>query len=121
MKRDMDLVRKILLTIEESPHGFFNEFPTIQGYSGEQVGYHSYLMIQAGLIEGADATTMDSESPEAIPTCLTWQGHEFLDACRNESVWTKAKEKIKSIGGEVPLDVLKTVLIEILKAQIMGC
>jgi len=78
-------------------------------------------MMQAGLVEGSDVTTMDSEGPEAIPTCLTWQGHEFLDACRNEGVWVKAKEKIKSIGGEVPLDVLKTVLVEIIKAQVMGC
>jgi hypothetical protein len=120
MKRDMDLVRKILLAIEENPQGFFNKRLLIEGYSAEQIGYHVYLMMQAGLVEGADATTMGCQSPVAIPTGLTWQGHDFLDACRDEGVWAKAKEKLKSLGGEVPLEVVKTVLIEIMKKQVLG-
>lgn len=120
MKRDMDLVRKILLAMEANPQGFFNEMPAIEGYSADRVGYHVYLMMQAGLVEGSDVTTMDSEGPEAIPSCLTWQGHEFLDACRNEGIWAKAKERLQSIGGDVPLDVLKTVLVGIMTKQLTG-
>ena len=26
---------------------------------------------------------------------LTWQGHEFLDAARNETIWKEAKEVTK--------------------------
>lgn len=120
MKRDMDLVRKILFAIEDNEQGFFHKQLEIQGYSSEQIGYHVYLMMQASLIKGADVTTHDCHSPVAIPTGLTWAGHDFLDACRDEGIWIKAKEKLKSLGGEVPLEVIKTVLIEIMKKQVMG-
>jgi hypothetical protein len=118
MKRDMDLVRKILLAMEENPDGFFNGIPAIKGYSADQVGYHVYLMLQAGLVEGSDVTPCGRQSPVAIPSCLTWQGHEFLDACRNERVWAKAKEKLKLIGGDAPIEVIKVLLIELTKKQL---
>lgn len=46
MKRDLDLIRKMLLAIEESPSGFAPElkFP---GYTDAQIGYHAYLLIDA--------------------------------------------------------------------------
>jgi len=75
-------------------------------------------MMQAGLIDGADVTSQCDKENIAIPGPLTWNGHEFLDAARNEGVWSKAKEKLKSIGGDVPLDVVKAVLIEITKRQL---
>ena len=120
MKRDMDLVRKILLAMEESSHGYFNGRLVIDGYSVDQIGHHVYLMMQAGLVEGAESTTHNDQSPVAIPTALTWQGHEFLDACRNESIWNKAKEKLQSLGGNVPFDVMKAVLIDIMRKQVIG-
>lgn len=45
-----------------------------------------------------------------IYASLTWDGHEFLDSIRNDNVWIKAKEGIKSKGlelGSVPFSVLK--------------
>lgn len=117
MKRDMDLIRKILLMMEAKPQG---NTLVIEGYSSEQIGHHIYLMMQAGLIEGVDATSPDDRYPIALPDQLTWQGHDFLDACRNESVWNKAKEKLKSIGGDVPLTVIKSLLVEIISKQVMG-
>jgi len=120
MKRDMDLVRKILLMMENEPHGYSNGRIIIEGYSTDQIGYHVYLMKQAGLVEGCDVTSHDSQSPIAMPTALTWQGHEFLDACRNESIWIKAKEKLQSIGGDVPLEVVKALLIDIMRKQVTG-
>ena len=50
MKRDMDLIRKILLLMEVEPQ---RKVPGIEGYTSEQIGHHVYLMMQAGLIEGA--------------------------------------------------------------------
>lgn len=37
-------------------------------------------------------------------------GHEFLDSIRNEGIWNKVKDVVKSKGleiGSVPLEVLK--------------
>ena len=105
MKRDMDLVRKIVLAIEEQPHGHPDEF-TLEGYSEEQVGYHLHLMLQAGLIDGSDVTCAGSLSPQAIVNSLTWAGHEFADASRNETIWNKAKQVVKEKVGSVGIGVL---------------
>ncbi len=114
MKRDVDLVRKILMACTDHEHGHAPRDLAIEGYSEEQIGYHVYLMMQAGLVDGADVTTMGSSSPEAVLNSITWAGHEFLEASRDERLWSKAKKAAGSTGGLV-LDVLKSVLIELAK------
>ena len=51
MKRDMDLVRFILMAVEEQEHGFARDV-RFDGYTEEQIGYHAYIMIEGGLVEG---------------------------------------------------------------------
>lgn len=109
----MDLVRKILIVLEEHPHGYYNEFLKIDGYSQEQIGYHVTLMDEAGLLVAIDASGMDSDSPEAMPNRLTWQGHQFLNACRDEGRWTKAKDIFRQAGG-VSFDVAKEILSQLM-------
>ena len=109
---DMDLVRKILIALEEYPHGFYCQFLAVDGYSPEQIGYHITLMGEAGLLIANEVTTMDSDSPEAVPQRLTWQGHQFLNACRDEDRWSKAKAIFKDAGG-VSFDVAKEILVQL--------
>lgn len=54
MKRDMNLVREILLALEEDLSGFAPEDMEIKGYTDEQIGYHILLLIEAGFIEAKD-------------------------------------------------------------------
>jgi hypothetical protein len=117
MKLDMDLVRKILIILEEYPHGFYDQFVQIEGYSPEQIGYHVTLMEEAGMLLVVDATHMGSQGPEAMPRRLTWQGHQFLNACRDERRWTRAKEIFREAGG-VSFDIAKEVLIRLMMTSI---
>lgn len=113
MKRDLDLIRKLLLKMEEHEHGYAPQRITLDGYTDEQVGFHIYLLGQAGLICVADSSSMESGSPSAIPLNLTWAGYEFLDAARDETLWEKAKAKvINPVGG-----VAFGILIDWLKAE----
>ncbi len=41
---------------------------------------------------------------------LTWKGHEFLDAARNNTVWRKALAHVKKAGVAVTLPVLEDLL-----------
>lgn len=109
MKRDLDLIRAILLACEAHEHGHAPRELQIEGFSEEQIGFHVYLMGEAGLLETADTTDRSSASPEAIPIAMTWTGYEFLEASRNEQLWSKAKNAAGSAGGMV-FEVLKTVL-----------
>jgi len=109
MQRNMDLVRTILMRIENSPSGRASPEFGIQGYPADQVRYHSHIMMQEGLIEGLDVTTMHSEGPEAVPTSLTWKGHEFLDLARDQDRWNRVKSIITKVGS-APISVWMKVL-----------
>ncbi len=118
MKRDMDLVRQILLKIEEHEHGRAPTELVIEGHTDEEVGYHVHLMGQAGLLKVADVTDMGSASPEAIPIGMMWAGHDFLDAAREPSLWEKAKQKLGAGFASVSFDVLKELLVALARGQL---
>jgi hypothetical protein len=111
MKRDMDLVRQILLQIEaaQQPRGPVKL--TIPGHSEEEVSYHVKLPAQAGLITAVDNSTMQSVSWQAAG--LTWPGHEFLDSIKNETVWDKTKAVVKEKGGAISFEVLKGLVTKV--------
>jgi Hypothetical protein (DUF2513) len=111
MKRDMTLVREILLATEAHPPGQGPANLQLPGFSAEQMSYHVKIMAEAGFIEALDASTHDGM--EWNPTSLTWQGHEFLDAVRNETVWRKTLTFIKEKGGSVPFEIVKTVAVKL--------
>src|SRR6266436_2683729 len=109
MQRNMDLVRTILMRIEDSPSGWAEQPFGIGGFTPEQVGYHAHIMVEDGLIEGVDNTTMRSKSREVVPRSLTWKGHEFLDLARDQKRWNQAKAAIGKIGS-APISVWTKVL-----------
>lgn len=89
MKRNMDLVRQILLFAEEQNKP---TIPDINGFSEEEVAYHCEIMEEAGLLVLINLSTCSS-SCYSIDR-LTWIGHEFLDSARNESFWKKVCAQI---------------------------
>ena len=115
MKRDMDLARLILLKIEETgddPRLWIDlEIPN---YTSESVSYHVMILNEAGLIEACDLSTMGRGNSIWRPKRLTWSGHEFLDAARNESIWNKAKEKATNMNFEL----LKELLLSMVRQQL---
>lgn len=110
MKRDMDLVRKLVFAIEDHPHGFAPSDIEIDGYTEEQIGYHLFIMMEAGLINGADVSHTGCRSPQALASSLTWAGHEFADAARSESFWNKAKKTIQEKVGSITIGLLTEYL-----------
>ena len=117
MKRDMDLVRAILLEIEKHEHGFAPDEWNVEGYTEEQINYHAYIMMEGGLVEGADVTTRGSESPEAVIRHLTWAGHEFLDSAREPGRWNQAKQLLEKAGG-ASIAVWTAVLTDMVKKNL---
>lgn len=108
MKRNWDLIRKILLKLEEKADSTsWLESTDIKGYDTITVSYHYKLLKHAGLIETQDISDMEGENYAA--TSLTWQGHEFLDKIRNDSVWNKVKSTVQSKSLDLSFDVIKQV------------
>lgn len=113
MQRNMDLVRTILMRIESNPGGWAPRDFGIESFSSEEIGYHAHIMMQEGLIEGCDVTNSESPGPEAIPTSLTWKGHEFLELARDQDRWNRAKAIIAKVGG-APISVWMKVLTDLM-------
>jgi hypothetical protein len=118
MKRDMDLIRQILLKIGESPKLFYIHPFEIDGYDNSQVTYHVMLLDEAGLIVARDVSSHDGEY--WVPDRLTWTGHEFLEASRDNKRWEKAKSTILEKGGNIAFSLLEKVLIDLMTKTILG-
>lgn len=78
------------------------------------LAYHYLLLVDAGLIE---ARNMGSVGYYRLlePKRLTWAGHEFLDAARNEDLWKQAKRMVLEKTGGQAMEVLKAVLVSLAK------
>lgn len=115
MKRDMDLIRLVLMELEDGKAP-----EEMSKFSEEQVTYHRYLAKEAGLIEAAVAKDGQGRVADVHPISLTWDGHEFLDLARSSSVWSKAKNKLLEIGGSWSVDLLKEALTTAAKGMLQN-
>lgn len=114
MKRDMDLVRTILLAVEEGRDGFQGKgcTPEMPGQSLENIVEHLEIVIDAGLLVAEVQRSMGPYRPTIHIERLTWEGHEFLDAARQDSLWNQAKEKMLESTGGLSLSLLKELLVQ---------
>ncbi|MHB9082090.1 MAG: DUF2513 domain-containing protein [Pirellulaceae bacterium] len=108
----MNLIRRLLLALEETN----GRQIVIDGYDETQIGYHCYLIVDAGLANGTDVSSLDSPCKDYIATELTWAGHDFLDAAREPDRWEKAQGVFSKMGG-VTLEVAKSVLTTLMTQQ----
>ncbi|WP_054956488.1 DUF2513 domain-containing protein [Paenibacillus dakarensis] len=123
MKRDMDLIIKVLKYIEEHNTATNSIVVEIEGCDSEEkremVQYQVKLLKDAGFVEA----TGGLNPYEFHVRGITWEGHEFLDAARNEVVVSKAKEIAKKKGMDflsLPFELTKTLLIEVTKKTLFG-
>lgn len=112
MKRDMDLVRKLLLFVEENQEfdSMDSQEIELDGYSEGQIGYHLKIMVDGGLLDAQDTTTNDSVSYDFFIRSITLYGHEFLDAVRDAGVWNHTKKALLPIGS-ASLDVVESIAV----------
>jgi hypothetical protein len=108
MQRNMDLVRTILMRIEDSLSGWAAPPFGIAGFTPEQVSYHAHIMMEDGLIGIAG---MDKSG--SLGRSLTWKGHEFLDLARDQKRWNQAKAAIGKVGS-APISVWMKILQDLM-------
>ena len=119
MKRDMELVRAILLAIEECDEGEntchgekISAFLKKKGYNHavDLLHGHFKIMTEGGLIRCYEV----EYAYHRIFFTLTWEGHEFLSDIKDKNVWDKVKEVVSKRDG-ISFAVLKTIATEISK------
>ena len=120
MKRDMDLIRQILLQVEARPTAASIDLVDIPGHEQEEISYHVKLLSDAGYLEAHDLRTMAPDGYKYAPSALTNAGHDFLDAARNETVWENTKAKLAAAGVSAPLIVIHTILTKLVTEALDG-
>ncbi len=107
----MDLIRRICLEIEVLPLGV--PLRGLMDVDEETSLRHAELLTQDGLVEG-NVLRYQEGGGAALLRQLTWSGHDFADAVKNEGVWARAKSKILTSGASFTFELLK----EFLKAEV---
>lgn len=92
MKQDVELFRKIMVTIEDAKEAV--PFLKIDGYTNEQILYHCRCLEEAEYIQTVNPVFGDSRVPEIEAGNITMSGMRFLDEIRDESSWKKLKKKL---------------------------
>ncbi|MHA6159517.1 DUF2513 domain-containing protein [Pseudomonas sichuanensis] len=108
MKRDMDLLRLLLLKLEtahEDGHGIWHykkDDVVIDGYTWMQIVYHYELAVESGLVDQGGRGVMNG----FLFRRLTWSGHDFIDAVRDDEIWKRTRQGVSAAGG-FSIDLLK--------------
>jgi hypothetical protein len=116
MKRDMDLIREILLAVEASPDQMTASLPDFEGYTDSEINYHLVLLHEAGLIIALIHESDDQYFAE--PVRLTWEGHEFLEAIKDKSKWNETKKIVLEKSGGLVYEVIRFFAVESMKKQL---
>lgn len=109
MKRDMDLVRLILLKIEEEYESTALINLSIDGYDMDTVAYHCKILHDAGFVSNYNASYAGDELYIFSVGALTWDGNDYLDKIRDNSTWKKIKDIIAQKGLPLVVETIKTV------------
>jgi hypothetical protein len=119
MKRDMDVIRKVLLELEKFhhlPNGYHDlrgqRALQIEGVDCSEVSAHLEILLDAGLYNST------SNNPHwGKFQALTWEGHEFLDSVRDDQIWAETKEGAAAVGS-FTFDLLKALATGFIKKKI---
>lgn len=95
MRRDMDVVRNIILAVSDS----LGPVKSVDGVSDQDFVFHAQLLDEAGLVEAAILSNGKRPASDALIWRLTWDGHEFADSVRDPVIWAKTKKGAEAVGG----------------------
>ena len=121
MKRDLDLMRDMMLRIESlcpSPGKITSDSFTDLCSDKDKIGFHLFLLYDVGFIVAEPVNHSKMRCSDYIVEYLTFIGCDYLDSIRDQSVWNSIKEKLRRIGGNATLDILTDLASSLLREQL---
>ena len=111
---DFDLVRQIVLRLEEVWESDFRSSPTdykFEGYRVEIVSHNIQKLFDAGVVVAQAIQNWSSDQLGSWPTGFTSQGWKFLAAAKDDRVWDEAVKSVEAQGEITNLKALKRILV----------
>ena len=116
MKRDMVLIKAMLQFLRDRDETSMIRMIPIEDRSEAEIKYHQVLLAQAGFVEFEPVKSKTSDRIiEAYVFNLTWEGHEFLSAIGNETVWRKLRGQFGTEFSGLPIKVASDLANHIVK------
>ncbi|MEM7738557.1 MAG: DUF2513 domain-containing protein [Deinococcota bacterium] len=121
MKRHLDLLRDILLRLEQHPTYTVSGI-TMDGtlldftdHSVEVTSYHLNLLVETGWLR-LQSDPFEDAGSIVVRAQLSWRGHEFLALARNAHRW---QEALAQVGITDNVALLEAVLMELAHQQLL--
>lgn len=118
MKRDMDLIRDILIRTEEAEAPLNASDIESEEYTYQEVCYHIDLMRAHGLLDAEIEHDYSREYADCEINGLTWDGFDYLEAIRDPKIWNKTKETVHRIVGSTTMEVIKDTAVMVARKLI---
>lgn len=96
MKRDLEVVRRIVTEVRAMPVGFV--MLTMDEVDYPVFAEHVILMVEAGLLDANVQKFMSGEPPKVTITRLTWEGQNFADLIASDTIWNRVKSRVVGPG-----------------------
>ena len=121
MKRDMDLIRELMLRLEAYPLpsgavSYFtadDEEMSVPECTPQEIDQHLLMIAKSGFID----TGSSNPSYGIAFKGLTWAGHDFVDSVRDPEIWRQTKKGIEKAKG-FSVDLIVAVAKGILKKKL---
>ncbi len=118
MRRDMDLIRDMLLTTGDAPAPVDARTFVDDAHDWGTVVYNLDMIRQANLAEIRFGRTALGVVRATVGP-LTWAGNEYVDAIRDNNVWKKVKRTLAQTVGGATLDTVKALAVKIATDMLM--
>lgn len=113
MKRDLDLIRDILLVVESDGK---RSIP--REHTEKEMAEHVQQLLEENLVEGKVVRDQQGVPSHYHIIRLTSKGHDFVEATRNQGFWVKTKSYVtKNLPGWT-LAIVKEVAERAIKGEI---
>ena len=120
MKRDIDLLRGILLRIEAEgdPEEPLIHSLSVDGYDQAVVNEHVKLLIESGYVEGEIKYSTNNRILLTAIRGLTPKAYDFLDNIRNHELWQRIRERIATTTGTASLPIIEHFANQVVSAAL---
>ena len=112
MKRDLDLVRSILIAVEKAGGPVDANDLVTKGNDYAKVSYHIMLMTNRGLL---DLQSFQQDANHDVIDLqvagITWDGQDYLDAIRDRNVWAKTRKVLADSVSSTTFGVVKQTAV----------
>ncbi|KAA5538722.1 DUF2513 domain-containing protein [Roseiconus nitratireducens] len=96
MKRDMELVRNIALSVRNHPKWpYAKDLQKLLEVEPDVITEHLWMMRDGGLLDTEMTADLSGFATLHLPVRLTWKGHDFADNVANDGVWKRVREVLQ--------------------------